>query len=801
MDKESGVYLTITDNSFETPGTSGMKVLIPMQTTKGELGLNLVNANNFKDILGYDLKYNSNYYGLNNMLQNLQYAYVWRLNQGAKLANAYFENTTDGKKSSDNAETFEEITNLEPKPILAISLKNVGDPQTTAVKFAPTPLDDTRTNEFPSASVPQELKFEDVSETEKNFYGTTEIKGGCIFYDAIGNTIVGIIKPNYNGTLSVYKVVDGEIVDDVISEITANTWTDGTTFYGSDMLEMEEPEGEYDGETELGIVRESSYTVHKDAWSFADKFWNEDEAEITEPTGTAGTPVSLGEAYIAGPDVQHLNRGAVYMTDDVGTNFYIVTKYASTFAGCVKEQITDADALTELGNLYSGNNFSEIDYVEYTEELETGFYTNKEGSWFKVLAFSTTMLVLNNEYESNPDIIAALEAATDITISYRKYSREVLTQDNSCGTAAWEESVLTVTLVKSLSRDSYYTVKIIPTVIKDWTLSLAYVDENKYTVQNTVNFSTNAESDIYWNKVDFGEINFYLQGNIAGDWAEVRDYFTIDNGSNGEANIIASELDMSILEKSECNIIAMNGITNHKVINKIAQKGEKLFMHTFADAPAFSSYTDLYNWSKNVYASEYLAIGARPDQVEIADKEYIYVYPSVNYVAILARMQSQYQSLNYPPAGFTYGTIAVENLIECDYENYGDELKTNRINWQRTKNRGSVMWEQRTTYANSTDLSYIAPVFILDGLREQLIDFEEQFNFRYMSPTDLLNQESGIKSILDTYVTRGFIYRYELDVPTYTEAQEAGRVLTIKIGVALAKDAEVIYININLNNE
>ena len=57
-----------------------------------------------------------------------------------------------------------------------------------------------------------------------------------------------------------------------------------------------------------------------------------------------------------------------------------------------------------------------------------------------------------------------------------------------------------------------------------------------------------------------------------------------------------------------------------------------------------------------------------------------------------------------------------------------------------------------------------------------------------------------MKSILDTYVTQGFIYRYELDVPTYAEAQEAGRVLTIKIGVALAKDAEVIYININLNN-
>ena len=62
-DKESGVYLTIEDNSFETPGASAMVPLIIATTTKGKLGLNLVNANNFKNILGYDLKYNSNYYG------------------------------------------------------------------------------------------------------------------------------------------------------------------------------------------------------------------------------------------------------------------------------------------------------------------------------------------------------------------------------------------------------------------------------------------------------------------------------------------------------------------------------------------------------------------------------------------------------------------------------------------------------------------------------------------------------------------------------------------------------------------
>ena len=96
-DKESGVYLTITDNSFETPGVSAMVPLVVGTFTKGKLGLNLVNANNFKNILGYDLKYNSNYYGLNEILQNVSYAYVWRINQGAKMANAYFIDTTSDK--------------------------------------------------------------------------------------------------------------------------------------------------------------------------------------------------------------------------------------------------------------------------------------------------------------------------------------------------------------------------------------------------------------------------------------------------------------------------------------------------------------------------------------------------------------------------------------------------------------------------------------------------------------------------------------------------------------------------------
>ena len=799
-DKESGVYLTITDNSFETPGVSSMKSVIPMVTTKGKLGLNLVNANNFKNILGYDLKYNSNYYGLNEILQNVADAYVWRINQGAKLANAYFTDTTSDKASVEDAESFEDITKLDPKPILAFSLKDVGNPQTTAIKFTPTPDEVSVANEFATASTPQEIKFPDVSVNETTVYNDKEIKGGCIIYNGANNMIVGIIKPNYDGNLSVYKVVDGEIIDDIITTVTVNTWTDGTNFYGSDLTPMEEPEGEPSEPVELGSIRKSTYIVPHTVWSLDDKFYDNTCHETEEPAGTVASSTTLADGLIGPTGAEHIIPNILYVTDDVGATFYTVTALTDDFSTFTKTVVDDADTITELTDLYTNGGFKELKYDTYNETLDTGYYKQNMSSWFKVLSLSTKAIVTEVVAEQNPDIITALEGATDIPISYIMYSREVLTEDNTCGTAEWNETELTLVLTKTLSKDSFWTVRIIPTNILNWKMTVSSFSDNQYTVMNEYYFSTDPESTIYWENVDFGDINVSITGNIAGNWETVRNYFTLDNGSNGDPNLIAAELDLTILEKCKCNVLAMNGITNYKLINRIAQKGETLFIHTFADAPAFANYGDLEQWMKNIYRSQYLAIGARPDQVEITKDEFIYVYPSVNYIKILASMQNSYNSLMYPPAGFTYGTISVENLIECDYENYGDALKTNRINWQRTKNRGSVMWEQRTTYALSTDLSYIAPNFIVDGLREQILEFEEQFNFRYTSPTDLLNQESGLKAILDDYVTKGFVYKYELDVPTYQEAQAAGRVLTIKIGVAIAKDSEVIIINVNLNN-
>ena len=199
-------------------------------------------------------------------------------------------------------------------------------------------------------------------------------------------------------------------------------------------------------------------------------------------------------------------------------------------------------------------------------------------------------------------------------------------------------------------------------------------------------------------------------------------------------------------------------------------------------------------------ASKYVAICARPDRIYDNTGKYFYIYPSVKYITIYANMLSNYGRLNYPPAGRTYGTVSTNDLIECDYQNYADEMKTYRINYLVNDNGTSMMWEQRTTYPLDTDLSYIAPVFIIDELCDQLVAFEKNFNFRYMSRTDLLNQQSGLTSILDSFVTNGFIYRYELDVPDYDTAQKGGRTLNINIKVAVMKDSEIININLELIN-
>jgi len=799
MEKASGVYLTITDNSFLNAGTEVMKVIVPMLLNKGKLGITRVTANTFKDLVGYDLDYNSNYYGLQKLLENMAYVDVWRINQDAKMANAFFE-TKDSEKQYDNdCETFEEITMRDPTPVIGVAHKYVGDWQTTAVRFAPAEKETTVQNNNPNTSVVQIVDLEDVSKTEKTTYDGQEIYSGCIIWNSSNNAIVGIIKEDNDGNLKVYRVIDAEIVDDEITYRYTNTWTDGTTFYGSQMNEMDEPSGEAGEPVELGVVRNSTYDVVTDTWLLGTRVMDKNGAVIT-PEGTAGTASTICKAYVAGSGDIHLLEGTVYLTED-GTDFYVATELAENFVSTDKTLIDDSTIITDLTTLYGNDAFGDLEYVPYTLETPTGFYQKQDVYWFKCGSFTVTSIITEPNYETNADIIAALEAASDITISYVQYSEVESVVNNSVGNAVWDENGnLSITLYGLLSKDTFWNVHTIPNTITDWKMTVSKYANNEYTVQQVYDFSTDRASEAYWEDVDFGDIQLFLSGAIPGDMAQIRNYFTLEGGSNGLAGIVAVDIDTSPLDTCGDNICLMNGLTNYKIVNRIASKCQQIKIHCFCDAPAFANYIDLEQWSKRIVRGEYVAIGARPDQTENSSGETIYIYPSVNYGCIYADMMASYGSLCYPPAGPTYGIITADDLLVCDYEMYKNELKTNRINWQQLNDLGTMMWEQRTTYALNTDLSYIAPVFIVDAVAERIVTFERQFNFRYMTRTDLLNQESGLTAIFEEYVNKNFVYNFAIDMPTFDEAQRAGRVLRIPMKMMVAKDSEVIELELELTN-
>lgn len=795
MDKASGVYMTIKDSSFISGGTSSLKIIVPMLTVKGELGINRVTANNFKDILGYDLKYNSNYLGLQKLLENMSYIDVWRLNQNSKLANAYFATKESDKEFNDNCDSFDEIVNVDNKPVVAVANKTTGAWQTTGIKFVPTETVFTEANANANATNLQTITIEDVSQTEKTTFDEQEIQNGCVFYNSSNNSIVGIIKKNRNDEFKVYKVVDGEIVDDEITYVTHNVWTDGTKFFSSDTLETTEPAGEVTTTKELGAIRTATQTVHTDSWALDGVTYNKDIEEFT-PSGTRGSGSTVCKGYIATAADTGLVEGTLYATDDDGTTYYTVSELGKTFAECTTEQIVDTSVIATFID-----SFKNLVYHEYTDEVQLGYYTKISEFWFEVEGFTSSGFSTNPTAVLDQDIITLLDMASDIAISFEVYSEITSVTENSVGSAEWAEGNLTVELSSPISKDSFWNVHTIPVTIIDWTMVISSFANDKYTIQKQVTFSTDKESDVYWEDVSFGDIQLFLNGNIPSDMESVRSYFNLEGGSNGDAKITSIDIDTSVLDTCDDNILLMNGIIDYKVVNRIANKAMTLKIHSFVDVPPYSSYIDAETWKKKIVQSEYVAVAGKPDQQYDAAGNVMYVYPSVNYGVIFANMLANNGSLCFPPAGPSYGVIQVDDLLKTDYDMYKNELKTNRINYQTSNSLGTMMWEQRTTYALNTDLSYIAPVFILDALVEQIVDFERQFNFRYMTRSDLLNQSSGLKNIFDSFVAKGFVYQYDVKMPTYDEAQKAGRTLVIPMKVAIAKDSEVIELELELVNE
>lgn len=312
--------------------------------------------------------------------------------------------------------------------------------------------------------------------------------------------------------------------------------------------------------------------------------------------------------------------------------------------------------------------------------------------------------------------------------------------------------------------------------------------------------SLDPDSPVYFSKVDMGELEFGVVEGQTPNFALIEEYTLLQSGSNGHAPT-AGEIDFTAFDKSLANVCVMNGINDLAVINAFALHAEQKLKYLFAGAPPLPTYDAVADWAKNLYATEYMSLHW-VSSIEDTPAGPVYVCPSVNCGIIMANMISSFGTLNYPPAGYTYGNIVVSRLMETNAELFADQLKENKINWQRNGPKGPVMWEQRTRYARESALSSINAIFVLREMRERLIEFASGFNFRILAASDLLVFDKGLRAILDSIRAEGFITEYDLYVPTFLEQQASAdpTTLVVRIQVAVTAVTEVIEFQVSLQN-
>jgi len=338
-------------------------------------------------------------------------------------------------------------------------------------------------------------------------------------------------------------------------------------------------------------------------------------------------------------------------------------------------------------------------------------------------------------------------------------------------------------------------------------------------------FSLSEDSDLYYQKVSFGDFVFGINGDILSDPAffEVpsnllNESYTLFPGSNGSelSDPLSISSFFSAIDGSSANVVVMNGfvslpLSDKPLLKSIGSYCGKQDRSVFFDAPftkdpvtgILRANDDLFSWSQSLLddsVGQYWQVASVPDQVKVNGK-LILIQPSVHLFLIYAKMFATYGHVNYPPAGESYGSVSVNSLVENDFYLHGDALKTNRINYLTSYSSGVCMWEYRTLYSKgNSDLSYANTPFILRDLSGRLTSFLKRFVFRYSTPVDLLNIHSGLDSILGSFLRRFFLVNYTLRVPTFEEAQAAGRELDIEIEVAVINSADVITLKVTLQN-
>jgi hypothetical protein len=363
---------------------------------------------------------------------------------------------------------------------------------------------------------------------------------------------------------------------------------------------------------------------------------------------------------------------------------------------------------------------------------------------------------------------------------------------------------------------------------QDGTYTLEYGEpvSSGYSVVESKIFSFDKAAGNYWKKVSFSDLVFWFK-TVSGAESfptgfSFNTWVVLGEGDNGSAvgSLTVDQLNTRIasaLDGSEATVMVGNGFSAvPDVCSALVRAGESKRISVFIDVPDLTSSpadmeftenddtlkTELCNeWADLIVTSEYCQLVAVPDIVETSVGD-VYIWPSVSLFKIYARMYSNFSHTRYPPAGYSYGNLSVSNLMESDFHagSNPDLLKTHRVNYQMRGSRGPVMWEYRTKYGLDSDLSYASTVFILRDLRALLVDFMANFNFRFATPMDLLNIKSGLDVILGSFKNDYFLVNYTLTVPSYEEAQAAGRELDIGIAVSVVNSMDVINLRVVLEN-
>lgn len=229
-----------------------------------------------------------------------------------------------------------------------------------------------------------------------------------------------------SGTVEVVKLPlanDTATYNAAEPEKTVSIWKDGVSFINADGSASTEPSGTAGSPVDIGdYVTDATFYYKKsdtaeqvthNIWKIGSTFYNGDMTVGTEPSGTAGSSTNVGSVYQATSSDTHLTEDAFYTVETVGgtDHYYLATGFATTGVNHGEDEITDADALTELG----AATFNTLVLVPYEEDVY---------SYFKVLNFGTTEVTttLATKPVMDADIIAVLQADTPSEIDYVPYT-------------------------------------------------------------------------------------------------------------------------------------------------------------------------------------------------------------------------------------------------------------------------------------------------------------------------------------------------------------------------------------------